>query len=418
MGRTADPVIDQLVAGYRHAHPGSPDARSLVMSMIAELSRAKSQPRQFIQGTGRTDGSWMAEALAVATAPRRWASDPALIARGQQVFAGYGLYQSAALFFASLPMAYATVDGAEALTRVSDLATHNLTRRVAETGQMLLDVMGLRGDGSLEPGGTGYATAVALRLMHACVRALVLDQPLPDEWPAERFGPPANQELMLGTLLDFSLVTWSALERMGIVLSERDREASIHTWSVVGDLMGVQACRDGPLTVADVEQIRTGMMRLLAPSEAGQRLMAALLAEMEDFMPLGWRKLPRSVVRWLFQGAPGPVGQVPDMLKVPPSAWWSAPLLAWAQDANQHSWLLGPLGRALIRKLGRVVVVSFADRYSDGPTPFRVPSGLARSWGIRLTAGPRRVRAVRRSVRHRARSAAWRRGRPARAEGQ
>ena len=65
------------------------------------------------------------------------------------------------------------------------------------------------------------------------------------------------------------------------------------------------------------------MNRLLGPSEAGQRLMAALLGEMEEFMPLGWRKLPRSVVRWLFQDAPGAVSGVPDMLRVPPAAWWS-----------------------------------------------------------------------------------------------
>ena len=105
--------------------------------------------------------------------PAALESRPALIERGQQVFADYGLYQAAALFFASLPMAYATLDGAEVLARVSDLATQNLTRRVAETGQMLLDVMGLRGGHSLEPGAPGYMTAIGLRLMHACVRVLM-----------------------------------------------------------------------------------------------------------------------------------------------------------------------------------------------------------------------------------------------------
>ena len=173
--------------------------------MIQELGQAKMDPHRFTRAAANPDGTWLTEALAIALAPPRWQPDPALIERGQRVFADYGLYQASALFFASLPMAYATLDGAAVLARVSDLATQNLVRRVAETGQMLLDVMGLRGANSLEPGAPGYMTAVGLRLMHACVRVLVAPA-APDPWPEAEFGPPANQELMLGTLLDFTEV--------------------------------------------------------------------------------------------------------------------------------------------------------------------------------------------------------------------
>jgi len=251
-------------------------------------------------------------------------------------------------------------------------------------------------------------TAIGLRLMHACVRALILDQPAPDPWPpAEGFGPPVNQELMLGTLLDFTVVTWEAMDRMGIALDAADREANLHAWSYVGLLMGVEACRDGALSLDDVEQIEAGMSRLLGSSEAGQRLMTALLREMEDFMPLGWRKLPRSVVRWLFRGAPDQVRQVPDLLQVPPAAWWSVPLQASLREANRNTRWLGPLARlahALIRKLGRHVLISYADSYAKGPAPFRVPAELAGPWRIRTTAGARWVRDKRRRVRHAART--------------
>ena len=341
---------------------------------------------------------------------------------GQHVFADYGLYQASALFFASLPMAYASIDGAAVLARVSDLATHNLTRRVAETGQMLLDVMGLRGEQSpvpgsagypLEPGTAGYATAIGLRLLHACVRVLILDQQGPDRWEAEKYGPPVNQELMLGTLLDFTIVPWAAMARMGVGLSEAERGANLHTWSYIGLLMGVEACRDGPLSLSDVEQISARLNRLLGASEAGDRLMTALLSEMEEFMPLGWRKLPRSVLHWLFQGAHHPVNQVPDMLHVPPAAWWSGPLLAMLQAANQGSPWLGPLAgpeRALIRKLGRHVLIGYADKYARGPVPFRVPDQLARRWRVRISPAGERVRTFRRRVRHTARARLPRRG--------
>jgi hypothetical protein len=383
--------------------------------MIRQLSQAKNDPQHFTSGAIGENETWLAAALNIALAPPPWNVDPQMIEHGQRVFADYGLYQASALFFASLPMAYAAVEGAEVLALVSDLATHNLTRRVAETGQMLLDVMGLRGDHGLEPGSTGYATAIGLRLMHACVRALILDQQGPDQWPADH-DPPVNQELLLGTLLDFTIVPWEAMERMGITLTDADREANLHTWSFIGLLMGVEACRDGPLTLSDVTQISAAMNRELGSSAAGQRLMAALLSEMEDFMPLGWRKLPRSVVRWLFDGAPTPVNRVPGLLHVPPAPLWSIPLLASLRAANRDYWVLGPfapLARALTKKLGRHVLIGYADRYSDGQAPFRVPDELARQWGIRTTRVARRARWARRNVRHLVRGQVQRRAGPA-----
>jgi hypothetical protein len=410
-----DPDIDGLVEAYRRDHPEFTDARDMVRSMIRELSHAKNDPQRFASGAIDQNGTWLAAALDVALKTPPWNVDPKVVERGQQVFADLGLYQASSLFFASLPMAYAAIEGAEVLARVSDLATHNLTRRVAETGQMLLDVMGLRGGHGLEPGSPGYATAIGLRLMHACVRALILDQQGPDQWAA-KYAPPVNQKLLLATLLDFTIVPWRAMERMGVTLAEADREANIHTWSFIGLLMGVEACRDRPLTLSDVTQISAAMDSELGPSVAGQRLMAALLDDMEDFMPLGWRKLPRSVVHWVFEGAPPPVNRVPGLLHVPPAPLWSLPLLFSLRAANRDSWVLGPLAplvRALTRKVGRHVVIGYADRYSDGQAPFRVPDELARQWGIRTTPVARRARRVRRGVRHLVRGQGQRRAGPA-----
>ena len=402
-----DPEIERVVSAYQLTHPELADARELVRSIIGELSLAKNEPQWFTRDVAGHQGTLLTAAFDIAFAAPAWNADPKLIELGQKAFADNGLYQAAALFFASLPMAYATVDGAKVLVRVSDLATANLTRRVAETGQMLLDVMGMRGPHSLEPGAPGYMTAAGLRLMHACVRVLVLDQPEPDQWPTETYGPPANQELMLGTLLDFTIVAWAAMDRMGVGLTEAERAANLHAWSFIGLLMGLEACRDGPLSLADVQQISDQMTRHLGPGEDGQRLMAALLADMEEFMPLGWRKLPRSVVRWLFQDAPYPVNTVPDLLGVPQAAWWSIPLQAWLRAANQHSWWLGPAGplaHALIREAGRHVVIGYADRYSNGQAPFRFPAELSRPWRIGTTPARRAIRGMRRDVRQAARA--------------
>ena len=87
--------------------------------------------------------------------------------RGQKVFNDHALAFAAALFFASLPIAYATPEGARVLKRTSQLAGRNLTRRIAHTGQMLLDVTSE--PSSLERGGQGYMTAIGLRVLHSCV---------------------------------------------------------------------------------------------------------------------------------------------------------------------------------------------------------------------------------------------------------
>jgi hypothetical protein len=394
----ADPEIDQLVADYHRRHPELGDVRSLVLSMIRELGEAKRSST----GYPTTMAGLSAELVSPPDLPP-WGRDAARIRRGQAVFADKGLYQSVALFFASLPMAYAAVDGAEILARVSDLATANLTRRVAETGQMLIDVMGLRGPDALEPGGPGYATAIGLRLLHSCVRAIVLDQDSGPPWDTGRFGPPVNQELLLATLLDFTLVTWQAVQRMGLELDRDDREAHVYTWSVVGFLMGLQACQRQPLSLADVDELSTLMNRHLGSSEAGRRLMKALLDEMEGFMYLGWRKLPRSLVRWLFRDAPDGVDRVPDLLAVPKAAWWAGPLFDSLRETNRRAWLLGPLrplARLVIRKAGRYVLLAFTDRYAMGPAPFRIPDELARRWRVRQGPAARRVRAARRRFRH------------------
>jgi hypothetical protein len=195
---------------------------------------------------------------------------------------------------------------------------------------------------------------------------------------------------------------------MGVELKKEDRQAHLYTWSVIGYLMGVDACQQGPLTDDDVEKIGLLLTDDLGPSASGRRLMAALLAEMEEFMGLGWRKLPRSLIHWLFLDAPYGVDRVPEYLTVGPPAWWARPLFGSLRTANRLDWLLGPLRpipRLVIRKAGRYVLLAYADRYANRPVPFRLlPQELASSWRIRQGPVATRVRKQRRKVRQRVRA--------------
>ncbi len=392
-----DPEVDEAINNHRSDNPDVSDLRALVRDVIADLPRVKEEgdwcPRPL------QDTAWQPPPLP------DWAHDHELIERGQAVFNERGLEMGAALVFAALPMGYAAVHGAEALSRTSDFATKHLTRRVAETGQMLIDVMGTRGPDTLEPGGPGHATAVGLRLLHGCVRALLTEEA--HDWQTDDLGVPLNQEIMLATLMDFTVVTWEAMEQIGVDLSDDDRRAHLYTWSVIGAVMGLDACQDGPLELDDASRIAAALHTKLASTERGRLLMAALLRELERMMPLGLRKLPRSMVRWMFAEAPDRVKAVPDMLGVPPSAWWSGPAFDVLRATNAAP-LPGPFQRPINRlrkRAGRLVFSAFADGWlTEEIPPFRIPAQLQDSWHIRKRPASK-LRKARRTARVHVRTA-------------
>jgi hypothetical protein len=404
-----DPEVDAATESYLRDHPELGDARAAVGAVISELKYAKQHARGTIREPHVTS---VLDALGGETGLPGWAGDETKIERGQRVFHDNGLYQAAVLYCACLPLAYAHQSSALVLAGVSDLGTGNLTRRVAETGQMLVDVMALRGPDTLRPGGPGHTSAVGLRVLHAFVRALVWERQRAGQWDKDwdevRHGAPVNQELLLATLMDFSGVTWKAMARFGVELAEAEKEANLYTWSVFGHLMGVAACREGPLATSDIEQIMEYFSGKLGPSEEGRRLMAALLGEMEAFMPLGWRKLPRSVIRWIFQDWGDGVERVPDVLGIPRRAWWSVPLFGLARFLRRHERIpdpVCPLVRKLMRKVGRAAILWFTGHFSGGSAPFQVPPELARSWRLPRTRASLRAGRVRQRTRRAVRGA-------------
>lgn len=291
-----------------------------------------------------------------------WA-DADLVERGQGVFTAWSLDIVTSLFCASLPFAYAAAKGAQVLKRQSELANPaTAARRIAETGQMLLDVSQLD---ALRPGRRGYKTIRTVRLLHATIRARLTQPSTPGRapgnsphWDVARLGVPVNQEDLLGTLLSFSTVVFSALDRLGVGLDDRSKESFLHLWAVIGHLLGIQNA-ESILDPARAEEL-TGCIseELHAPSAAGVCLMEVLMGEMELSMPWGLRKLPRTLVRHMAGD------EIADMLGVAPGAWWR-PLLpalaAVSRIAARTSWG-APVLQAPSRLLGRSMIRMWVDR--------------------------------------------------------
>ncbi|MCI0670609.1 MAG: DUF2236 domain-containing protein, partial [Myxococcaceae bacterium] len=104
-------------------------------------------------------------------------------------------------------------------------------------------------------------------------------------WDAARLGLPINQEDLAGTLMTFCAVPLDALPRLGVEVSAEEAEAWVHTWNVVGSLMGVRE-ELLPRDRADAEALMDAIRdRQWAPSSDGRFLVQPLLRMMQDYLP-------------------------------------------------------------------------------------------------------------------------------------
>jgi hypothetical protein len=105
---------------------------------------------------------------------------------------------------------------------------------------------------------------------------------------------------MVGTLLTFTTVPLAALERIGIVVEQDDAEAYMHTWSVVGHLLGV-APDVLPLTYQEALDLQTQVFtKLQGPSPDALELGGALNQALASSFRLPvLRGLPASIITYL-----------------------------------------------------------------------------------------------------------------------
>jgi hypothetical protein len=394
--QVGDQGADKVAAELREAYPGL-DENDIVRLVLRDLGRGRSRGEQPLDETVR---GWMGAGPDLPD----WA-DPELIRAGQAFFGAWPLAVTTALFCVSLPCAYAAADGTRVLALTSDFATKNASRRIAETGQMLIDVMDLPGGGrpdTLRPGGTGYATVRGVRLLHAVVRRTLLSDPgiaqtcdeaVQRRWCREQWGVPVNQEDLLGTLLSFTVAVFRGLDRLGTPYTRDEAEAYLHTWCVIGDLLGILP-ELLPLELAEAERLAEVIARRHhARSQAGDQLTGVLLHQMETSMPWGLRKVPRTLVHQMLPA------EVAGLLPVPAPAWWSPALAAACRAAPVVAGLPG--GRWLLRAptglVGRSMIRMYVDKALDreGP-PFEVDPAVAARLAVGMSRPRRHLRTRRR----------------------
>jgi hypothetical protein len=212
--------------------------------------------------------------------------DEAMVNEAEQFFLLYGLASSTLLACASLPQCYVMKYGTEVLAYTKFLQV-NPTRRIQETAQMVMDVMV---PGGLRAGGRGVRATMKVRVMHAIVRHMIMNDPRAVANPSDAalkatFGLPINQEDVVYTLMTFSYVVTEGFRTMGYQMTDRQREGYIHCWNVVGYLIGIRE-ELLPASFADAKELFEAIQqRQHGRSEAGQKLTAALLESVQDAVP-------------------------------------------------------------------------------------------------------------------------------------
>ncbi len=187
-----------------------------------------------------------------------WA-DAAKVARAEEIFMDEGPLSCTLLFCASLPQCYVLPWLAEVLHIAGQLEAHT-EYRIRQTAAMIFPVM-MKG-GLMDPQGSGVAQVLKVRLVHATIRHLILHGNPADVarsvpaagvtatdmqsalmahgWDVDAGGLPCSQMELAYTLLTFGYVFLKGMRTMGLGLPREDEEACLHTWNVMGHVLGIQ----------------------------------------------------------------------------------------------------------------------------------------------------------------------------------
>lgn len=274
MRHHGDPIADEVIARLFNEH-GEEAVDTFFHTLIGNLR----MPVDDIPVSVETF-------LTATNALPAWA-DELKMQMASEYFVDHGPKWLVLLFFKSLPLLYVVGDGATVLTRTGRLA-HNaetmkvFSRRIAETGQFLLDVMSPDAFHSDTDGfRRGIDAIQKVRLIYASIRHFVQR----GDWDKEDLGVPVNQTHLAITLMTFSVALTDGLHQFGIAEEPEKQEAFLHRWKVIGHLLGV----DQRLLPDDVNNGRT-LLRMILEMEAketehGKILTKALVEFTKDAIP-------------------------------------------------------------------------------------------------------------------------------------
>ncbi len=298
-----------------------------------------------------------------------WA-DLDAIARSQEFFVRHGLLAILILGCYSLPVCYAADRGVKVIYDSARLYS-DARRRVIETAQLLLDALA---PGGLTPTGAGVRSAQKVRLMHAAVRSLLLNR----GWDIPTLGVPINQEDLVGTLGAFGFHFMDGLRKLNVRFLTREADDYIHTWNVIGHIMGIQR----PLFPQNFDEAAYLAGRInerhFKASPEGKALQEALTNFMQSVLPgEGLNGLPIAMTRH-FLG-----NDRADLIGIPRSDWTQLSLVPFRafntvlSSANQE---IPPVAHAVELFSQKMIEKLLLAERGGERTHFHIPKTLKEAW--------------------------------------
>jgi hypothetical protein len=233
------------------------------------------------------------------------------------------------------------------------------------------------------------------------VRMLQIGKALPNKERHPTLGTrPLNQEDLLATLGTFTTVTFDALRKLAVSVSEHDKKAYYHLWNVVGWHLGIgdsKALRkltrdraitswpDNNLLPLDVEEMdalyrRLGE-RLQGGTDEGRRLAKTLVQELSHPLPRPLDRAPAFFVRYFIGDAHA------DELEIEKGGY--AELLTCRTGALERSARRAPYGRLarltfppVSQALTRYALRAFVSQARGRDAGITIEPATAARWGI------------------------------------
>jgi hypothetical protein len=270
--RAADPLADDTIARlldrWDDVAPEDACAHHCNFEILGVVTRQMQQWQ-----TNGALGQWKASGVDPAVAAELEAfvaaglvlpawHDKEKITRAEELFYDFGMLSCTLLFCSSLPECYVIPDLA-AVLHVAGQLEDRTEYRIRSTAAMIFPVMMI--GGLTEPEGGGVAQILKVRLIHATIRHLILRgnpsqvgqrdlvPPLSSiercnlhhalfglGWNIADDGVPCSQDELAYTLLTFGYVFLRSLRKLGLGLPQGDEEAYLHTWNVMGHVLGMQ----------------------------------------------------------------------------------------------------------------------------------------------------------------------------------
>ncbi len=301
--------------------------------------------------------------------PPAW-TDLDRVARAYEFFVDDGVHVAAVLSFAAMVNCYAQPRPSRVLA-----LTHGLNqpqRRLSETSQFVLNMMGCRAFGS---GGAFVPTIQKTRLIHAAVRHFITRS---GKWDLEADGVPVCQQDMLGSMLIFSVQVVDGMRRLGISVTEAEAEDYYYVWRVTGAMLGIPE-HALPETLAEARELNSTLVETsYGPSPEGIQLTAHLLDLYEKLFP---GKMFDGIVAALVRQVVDE--RVADWMRVPASR-------GWQRVARVGTRVLGALERAeddsriarkILDKAGELLLGGSVRTLTDGQsTTLDIPADLRDRW--------------------------------------